>query len=209
MSFAILQNQKVRRRLDIGKSTYISIGLHLIVIFGITFANVYDMPVFEDSPIINVRLANAAVEQDGFLTMSEEKMEAFSPEKAETLSNRKEMRAERYKVKRLEANSEVNSSEAFYLNAWQRKVETIGNLNYPSFLKKREINSKLTLSVTIGNDGSLLDYALIKSSGDNQLDNAAIQIIELAFPFKNFPEEMVNFSEITIIRDWQFGNRDS
>jgi TonB family protein len=111
--------------------------------------------------------------------------------------------------KKLDTKNITPSVAGSYVSSWQRKVETIGNLNYPSFLKSREFSSKLTLSVTIGNDGSLLDYALIKSSGDNKLDSAAIQIIELAFPFKNFPEEMANFSEITIIRDWQFGNQDS
>ena len=66
MSYAILSNKKVRRRLDIGKSTYISIGVHLLIIFGITFSNVYNLPTFDDSPIINIRLANSSIEQDGF-----------------------------------------------------------------------------------------------------------------------------------------------
>lgn len=205
MSFAILQNQKVKRRLDIGKSTYISIGLHLIVIFGITFANVYDMPVFEDSPIINVRLANAAVEQDGFLTMSEEKMEAFSPEEAETLSNRKEMRAERYKVKRLEANSEVNSSEAFYLNAWQRKVETIGDsiLNSSSY---KASNQRVRLMATVDSFGNLLKSEILISSGDTKTDKLALDILKESAPFKPFDEEMQKgYKILEIVRDWNFG----
>ena len=110
MSYAILNNKKVRRRLDISKSTYISIGLHLLVIFGITFSNVYDLPTFDDSPIINIRLANSSIEQDGFLSMNEEAIDTFSPESSDNALTRKDMRAETYKVKRLEANSEVNSS---------------------------------------------------------------------------------------------------
>ena len=47
------------------------------------------------------------------------------------------------------------------MSAWQRKIETIGNLNYPDFIDSSS-SSKLTLSVTIGKDGDLLDYALIK-----------------------------------------------
>ena len=31
-----------------------------------------------------------------------------------------------YKVKRLQANSIVNSEEAVYLNLWQREIETAG-----------------------------------------------------------------------------------
>ena len=112
MSYAILSNKKVRRRLDIGKSTYISIGVHLLIIFGITFSNVYNLPTFDDSPIINIRLANSSIEQDGFLSMNEEAIDTFSPESSDSALTRKDMRAETYKVKRLEANSEVNSSEA-------------------------------------------------------------------------------------------------
>ena len=68
---------------------------------------------------------------------------------------------------------------------------------------------KLTLSVTIGKDGDLLDYVLIRASGNQRLDKAAMEIIELAFPFKEFPEEMAKISEITIIRDWNFGNQEN
>jgi protein TonB len=94
------------------------------------------------------------------------------------------------------------------VSAWQRKAETIGNLNYPIFLKNNENKVKLTLSVTIAKNGSLLDYVLINSSGNNTLDDAAIKIVKLTFPFKSFPKEMESFSEITIIRDWQFGDQE-
>ena len=160
MSYAILHNKKVTRRLDIGKSTYISIGVHLLLIFGITFANVYDLPTFEDSPIINIRLANSSVEQDGFLSMNEEKLDTFSPETADTAAKRKDMRAESYKVKRLEANSDVNSSEAFYLNAWQRKVETIGE----SVITASDYavsNQTVRLMATVDSFGNLLKSEIL------------------------------------------------
>ena len=35
-----------------------------------------------------------------------------------------------------------------------------------------------------------------------------MEIIEMASPFKEFPEEMADFAEITIIRDWKFGNQE-
>ena len=62
--------------------------------------------------------------------------------------------------------------------------------------------------MTIGKSGNLLDYALLKTSGNHDLDKAAIEIIEMAFPFKEFPVEMSSYSEITIIRDWKFGNQE-
>ena len=205
MSYAILSNKKVRRRLDIGKSTYISIGLHLLIIFGITFSNVYNLPTFDDSPIINIRLANSSIEQDGFLSMNEEAIDTFSPESSDNALTRKDMRAETYKVKRLEANSEVNSSEAFYLNSWQRKVETIGQSlivasDYASS------NQTVRLMATVDSFGNLLKSEILISSGDQETDKLALQILRESAPFSPFDEEMQKgYKILEIVRDWNFG----
>tara|TARA_B100000900_G_C20580846_1_gene717479 strand:+ start:1671 stop:2291 length:621 start_codon:yes stop_codon:yes gene_type:complete len=205
MNSAVLQNNKVTRRLDIRKSTTISIAVHLLLIFGITFANLYELPTFKESPIINIRLANSNVEQDGFLDMSEEKIETFIPETAEKLSKRKEMRAESYKVKRLEANSEVNSSEAFYLNSWQRKVETIGQglINSSEYEAN---NQTVRLMATVDSFGNLLKSEILISSGNNETDELAIKILQESAPFKPFNEEMQKgYKILEIVRDWNFG----
>ena len=205
MSYAILNNKKVRRRLDISKSTYISIGVHLLVIFGITFSNVYDLPTFDDSPIINIRLANSSIEQDGFLSMNEEAIDTFSPESSDSALTRKDMRAETYKVKRLEANSEVNSSEAFYLNSWQRKVETIGQSlivasDYTSS------NQTVRLMATVDSFGNLLKSEILISSGDQETDKLALQILQESAPFRPFDEDMQKgYKILEIVRDWNFG----
>ena len=205
MSYAILSNKKVRRRLDIGKSTYISIGVHLLIIFGITFSNVYNLPTFDDSPIINIRLANSSIEQDGFLSMNEEAIDIFSPESSDNALTRKDMRAETYKVKRLEANSEVNSSEAFYLNSWQRKVETIGQSlivasDYASS------NQTVRLMATVDSFGNLLKSEILISSGDQETDKLALQILRESAPFSPFDEEMQKgYKILEIVRDWNFG----
>ena len=205
MSYAILNNKKVRRRLDINKSTYISIGVHLLVIFGITFSNVYDLPTFDDSPIINIRLANSSIEQDGFLSMNEEAIDTFSPESSDNALTRKDMRAETYKVKRLEANSEVNSSEAFYLNSWQRKVETIGQ-SVITTSDYTSSNQTVRLMATVDSFGNLLKSEILISSGDQETDKLALQILQESAPFRPFDEEMQKgYKILEIVRDWNFG----
>jgi len=205
MNSAILKTNKVTRRLDIRKSTSISIAIHLLLIFGITFANVYELPAFKESPIINIKLANSNVEQDGFLDMNEETMETFIPETAEMLSKRQDMRAESYKVKRLEANSEVNSSEAFYLNSWQRKVETIGQ----SLINSADYNASnqtVRLMATVDSFGNLLKSEILISSGDSATDQLAIKILQESAPFKPFNEDMQKgYRILEIVRDWNFG----
>ena len=205
MSYAILSNKKVRRRLDIGKSTYISIGVHLLIIFGITFSNVYNLPTFDDSPIINIRLANSSIEQDGFLSMNEEAIDTFSPESSDNALTRKDMRAETYKVKRLEANSEVNSSEAFYLNSWQRKVETIGQ-SVITTSDYTSSNQTVRLMATVDSFGNLLKSEILISSGDQETDKLALQILQESAPFRPFDEEMQKgYKILEIVRDWNFG----
>jgi protein TonB len=137
--------------------------------------------------------------------MSEEKIETFIPETAEKLSKRKEMRAESYKVKRLEANSEVNSSEAFYLNSWQRKVETIGQSLINSSEYKAN-NQTVRLMATIDSFGNLLKSEILISSGNNKTDELAIKILQESAPFKPFNEEMQKgYKILEIVRDWNFG----
>ena len=120
----------------------------------------------------------------------------------ENLGSKKEIFSKKLNIK-----EKKNLAANRYVSAWQRKIETIGNLNYPDFVDS-SVPLKLTLSVTLGKDGDLLDYALIKASGNQKLDQAAMEIIEMASPFNKFPEEMADFAEITIIRDWKFGNQE-
>ena len=109
--------------------------------------------------------------------------------------------------KKLQTKEKKNLAANKYVRAWQRKIETIGNLNYPDFIDST-VPLKLTLSVTLGKNGDLLDYALIKASGNEKLDQVAMEIIEMASPFNEFPEEMADHVEITIVRDWKFGNQE-
>ena len=132
-------------------------------------------------------------------------METFIPKTAEMLSKRQDMRAESYKVKRLEANSEVNSSEAFYLNSWQRKVETIGQglINSSDY---NASNQTVRLMATVDSFGNLLKSEILISSGDSATDQLAIKILQESAPFKPFNEDMQKgYRILEIVRDWNFG----
>ena len=51
----------------------------------------------------------------------------------------------------------------------------------------------------------MINYTLLKSSGNKSLDNVAVEILEMASPFLPFDASMKELSEITIVRDWNFG----
>jgi len=94
---------------------------------------------------------------------------------------------------------------ANYLDAWRRKVERVGNLNYPDEAKRRKLYGNLILHVAVRSDGSIKAINVKKSSGHRLLDDAAIRIVKLSSPFPPFPVEIRKETEIVdIIRTWQF-----
>lgn len=95
--------------------------------------------------------------------------------------------------------------EAAYLEAWIRKVERIGNLNYPDEARRRGLSGSLVLSVRLDAEGQVQDIAIAQSSGEPVLDQAAIRIVELAQPFAPFTEAMrEQYDHLVITRTWAF-----
>jgi protein TonB len=96
---------------------------------------------------------------------------------------------------------------AAYHEAWIKKVERIGNLNYPQEAKRKKIKGRLTLSVDILPDGSVPSDGIIitRRSGYKVLDAAAVKIVRLGSPYAAIPENVLqNFDMITITRTWRF-----
>lgn len=95
--------------------------------------------------------------------------------------------------------------EAAYLEAWIRKVERIGNLNYPDEARRQALAGSLVLSVRLDSQGQVLNVAVTRSSGEAVLDQAAVRIVELAAPFSPFTESMrERYDELVITRTWAF-----
>lgn len=109
------------------------------------------------------------------------------------------------RVRRLTSVSAKRAVDAYYLQAWRRKVESVGNLNYPEEARSRKLYGSLRLLVSITPDGGLKDVRVLDSSGHKVLDDAAVRIVQLAAPFAPFPEEMRKTTDVLeIIRTWQF-----
>lgn len=94
---------------------------------------------------------------------------------------------------------------AAYLDAWRRKVERIGNLNYPDEAKRKKLYGNLIMHVAVKADGSIEQVRVLHSSGHKLLDDAAVRIVRLAAPFSPFPNEIRKETDILdITRTWQF-----
>ena len=84
----------------------------------------------------------------------------------------------------------VNAREsrfAPYLDAWRRKVERIGNLNFPPEIRTRHLTGSLSLEVALNSDGSIKGLTLAQPSGQALLDDSAQRIVKLAAPYQPFP----------------------
>lgn len=94
---------------------------------------------------------------------------------------------------------------ADYMDAWRRKVERIGNLNYPDEARRNKLYGDLLMHVSVRADGSVERVRIVKSSGFRVLDDAAKYIVELSAPFAPFPPEIrKDVDVLDIVRTWKF-----
>jgi len=101
--------------------------------------------------------------------------------------------------------STKQSADAAYLDAWRKRIEGIGNLNYPQEASAQGIYGTLRLLVALKPDGTVSDIRILRSSGTRLLDEAAVRIVQLSAPFPPFPPELRSSVDILeIIRTWQF-----
>jgi protein TonB len=92
-----------------------------------------------------------------------------------------------------------------YLDAWRRKVERVGTLNYPTVARTPGVTASPVLEVAVNATGVLEKAVIRTSSGYPDLDQAAIEILKLASPFDPFPPELSR--EYRVLRfayEWQF-----
>ena len=126
------------------------------------------------------------------------------------LDQQRQIYAKRPRIKRLTSLSTASSNDAFYLNSWRRKIERIGNLNYPAEARRQKLYGSLRLLVSVLPDGSLKEVEILESSGHQVLDNAALRIVRLSAPFAPFPDELRETTDmLEIIRTWQFRENSS
>lgn len=124
---------------------------------------------------------------------------------AAKLDKQRQQYAKRPRERVLTSVSAKRSADAAYLAAWAKKVEAVGNENFPRAAISQNITGSLRLQSTINANGRLLNAEILSSSGHSILDNAALQIVRQAAPFMPLPAELrKEIDQIVIIRTWNF-----
>lgn len=124
------------------------------------------------------------------------------------LAKEQQLYAKRPRIHRLSAASTMRDKGAWYKDEWRKKVERIGNLNYPDEARRKQIYGNLRLMVSINRDGSLYEVLVLESSGQPLLDQAAQRIVRLAAPFAPFTGDLSDIDRLEIIRTWKFARGD-
>ena len=79
---------------------------------------------------------------------------------------------------------------AQYRRQWHQRVQRIGQLNYPEAASKMKLTGQLALNVAINTDGSLATVGIAQSSGHDELDFAALEIVRQSSPFEPLPPNL-------------------
>ncbi|MCP3789556.1 MULTISPECIES: energy transducer TonB [Pseudomonas] len=124
------------------------------------------------------------------------------------LANEQQQYAKRPRIHRLNAASTMRDKGAWYKEEWRKKVERVGNLNYPDEARRQQIYGNLRMMVSINRDGSLYEVLVLESSGQPVLDQAAQRIVRLAAPFAPFTGDLAEYDRLEIIRTWRFARGD-
>lgn len=94
------------------------------------------------------------------------------------------------------------AAEARYIDDWTRRVEDYGNRVHPA---PRHLQGQLRIRVVIGRDGGLRQAEVVQSSGHAELDQAALDTVHGAGPYRPFDAGMGNLDSLSITRVWRFG----
>jgi protein TonB len=125
------------------------------------------------------------------------------------LAQQVEQYAKRPRVSRQNSAATMRDISAWYRDEWRKKVERIGNLNYPDEARRQRIYGSLRMLVVVDRNGAVQELRVLESSGQAVLDEAAMRIVRLAAPFAPFSGELAqNYDQVEIIRTWRFERGD-
>jgi protein TonB len=168
--------------------------------------------------VLTTELSSAKIEQETTATPENDPGDISASELIErsmemvTLSEQINESRQAYAKKPKQVFVSARTQEFKYANymlEWVKKVERVGNLNYPDAARRDSISGKLLLDVELNPDGTVRNISVLRPSGQPLLDEAAVRIVNLAGPFPPFPPEIRKEADVLhITRTWEFSTRN-
>jgi protein TonB len=210
----------------VGFTAFLSLCLHAILILGVgfTFSAAPEITTLDITLTTDIQAqaprapaseaqqatATAAPAADTAIPDEAPQLDATTPpqtleELRAQLELRRQEYAERPRRYTLTSTSAKDTVDTAYLNAWQARIEQVGNQNYPQAATDAGIYGTLRLLVAINPDGSIEGVRILRSSGEPILDQAALRIVQMAAPFAPLSDKMRERMDVLeVIRTWQF-----
>lgn len=121
------------------------------------------------------------------------------------LDRQKQAFAKMPRIRRLHSASTRASHEAAYLHTVGQKIERVGAQNFPEVALQKNILGKLVLRINILPSGAVANVEIVKTSGYDVLDEAALQIVKSSSPFPPIPREILkNWDRLEVYRAMLF-----
>ena len=176
-------------------------------------------PVQAPTQVVTSRVAKEKVHQQETETPEAEKPEISATELIERsmeMVNLNEqlnesMQAYAHRPRHIYVSARTQEYKyANYMSEWVKKVERVGNLNYPDEARRSGLTGKLIMDVTMNADGTVRDISIMRASGHKVIDEAAKRIVNLAAPFPPFPADIRKDADIMhITRTWEFSTSNT
>ncbi len=98
---------------------------------------------------------------------------------------------------------------AEYVDEWRQRIERVGTENFPEEARAQNLFGSVLVTVAIRADGTVEKVEIDRSSGSRVLDRAAKRVVQMASPFKPFPDKIKRETDILhITRNWIYTRSD-
>ena len=125
------------------------------------------------------------------------------------MSEQEEAFAKRPRIHFVDSLSAKGTVEAEYIYNWSKKLERIGNINFPQKALDLSLSGTLILNTTLDRAGRIKEIQISVSSGSKILDGAAIKIVKLAAPYEPLPKKIrQKYDRLNITRTIVFHKSD-
>lgn len=117
------------------------------------------------------------------------------------MSSQEEAFAKRPRIHFVDSLNAKGTVEAEYIYNWSKKLERIGNINFPKKALDLSLSGTLILNTTLDRAGRIKEIQISVSSGSKVLDSAAVNIVKLAAPYEPLPKKIrAKYDRLNITR---------